>query len=72
MGATHYLIKPLKNVSTKNNLHVLAYNLKRMKSIKGAIGLVKAMRQWLLYLVKKLANSQKNTNINVTTCHYML
>jgi len=45
MGATHYLTKRLKNVSTETNLHVLAYNLKRMMSIKGTIGLMKLIRQ---------------------------
>ncbi|TYK66807.1 IS1182 family transposase [Colwellia echini] len=45
MGATHYLTKRLKNVSTETNLHILAYNLKRMMSIKGTIGLMKAIRQ---------------------------
>jgi transposase len=44
MGATHYLTKRLKNVSTETNLHILAYNLKRMMSIKGTIGLMKAIR----------------------------
>lgn len=45
MGATHYLTKRLKNVSTETNLHVIAYNLKRMISIKGTIGLMKLIRQ---------------------------
>lgn len=44
MGAIHYLTKCLKNVSTETNLHVLAYNLKRMMSIKGTIGLMKAIK----------------------------
>jgi hypothetical protein len=35
MGATHFLTKQLKNISTEMNLHVLAYNLKRMMSIHG-------------------------------------
>jgi transposase len=34
-GATHLLTRGLKNVSTELNLHVLAYNLKRMLSIFG-------------------------------------
>jgi hypothetical protein len=45
MGATHYLTKRLKNVNTETNLHVLVYNLKRMMSIKGTIGLMKAIRE---------------------------
>jgi transposase len=35
MGATHFLTRQLENVSTEMNLHVLAYNLRRMMSIHG-------------------------------------
>ncbi|MFT6165163.1 MAG: transposase [Zhongshania aliphaticivorans] len=45
MGATHFLMKRKKNVSIEMSLHVLAYNLKRMMTIKGTIGLMEAMRQ---------------------------
>jgi len=40
-GATHLLTRGFKNVSTELNLHVLAYNLKRMLSIFGAERLMK-------------------------------
>jgi len=43
MGATHFLTKQLKNVSTEMSLHVLAYNLKRMISIHGQEKLIAAM-----------------------------
>jgi len=43
MGATHFLTKQLKNVRTEMNLHVLAYNLKRMMSIHGPDKLIAAM-----------------------------
>ena len=43
MGATHFLTKTLPRVSTEMSLHVLAYNLKRMMQIFGAIPLMKAM-----------------------------
>ena len=43
MGATHFLTKRFKNVSTEMNLHVLAYNLKRMMSILGEAELMRAM-----------------------------
>jgi hypothetical protein len=43
MGATHFLTKTLPRVSTEMSLHVLAYNLKRMVQIFGAIPLMKAM-----------------------------
>jgi len=43
MGATHFLTRQLKNVSTEMNLHVLAYNLKRMMSIHGQDKLIAAM-----------------------------
>ncbi len=44
MGATHFLTKGLKNVSTEMNLHVLAYNLKRVISIMGVEPLMQAIR----------------------------
>ena len=40
-GATHLLTRGFKNVSTELNLHVLAYNLKRMLSIFGTETLMK-------------------------------
>ncbi len=43
MGATHFLTRQLKNVSTEMNLHVLAYNLKRMMSIHGQDKLIAAI-----------------------------
>jgi hypothetical protein len=45
MGATHFLMKRKKNVSIEMNLHVLAYNLKRMMTILGTTGLMEAIRQ---------------------------
>ena len=43
MGATHFLMRRLENVSTEMNLHVLAYNLRRMISIHGPDKLIAAM-----------------------------
>ncbi|MFT6897596.1 MAG: transposase [Paraglaciecola sp.] len=43
MGATHFLMKSKKNVSTEMSLHVLAYNLKRMMSIMGTQSLIAAI-----------------------------
>jgi transposase len=43
MGATHFLTRRLKNVSTEMSLHVLAYNLRRMISILGPEKLIAAM-----------------------------
>ncbi|EAU2708104.1 IS1182 family transposase [Salmonella enterica] len=40
MGATHFLMRKFKNVSTEISLHILAYNLKRMISIWGTTGLI--------------------------------
>lgn len=45
MGATHFLMKRKKNVSIGMNLHVLAYNLKRMMTIMGTTGLMEAISQ---------------------------
>ncbi len=45
MGATHFLVRQFKNVSTEISLHVLAYNLKRMLSIWGAEGLTIKLRE---------------------------
>ena len=36
MGATHFQMKTLKRVSMEMNLHVLAYNMKRVIKIPGA------------------------------------
>ena len=44
MGATHFLMKKLKNVRTEMALHVLAYNLKRVMSIMGIGPLMAAIR----------------------------
>ena len=44
MGATHFLMKRLKNVRTEMALHVLAYNLKRVMSILGVGPLMEAIR----------------------------
>ncbi|MDN3523088.1 IS1182 family transposase [Halomonas ramblicola] len=44
MGATHFLTKTLKNVSTEMSLHVLAYNMKRVMNILGTKRLIQAMR----------------------------
>ena len=44
MGATHFLTRTLKRVSTEMSLHVLAYNLKRVIAIMGVRPLMAAMR----------------------------
>jgi transposase len=44
MGATHFLMKRLKNVKTEISLHVLAYNLKRVIQILGTRSLLTAIR----------------------------
>ena len=44
MGATHFLMKGLKNVRTEMALHVLAYNLKRVMNIMGIGPLMAAIR----------------------------
>ena len=44
MGATHFLTRGFENVRTEMNLHVLAYNLKRMIKIFGAQELIRAMQ----------------------------
>jgi hypothetical protein len=36
MGATHFLCKGLKAVRTEMSLHVLAYNIRRLKASFGA------------------------------------
>lgn len=45
MGATHFLMKRKCNVSIEMNLHVLAYNLKRMMNIMGTSELIAAIRR---------------------------
>ena len=44
MGATHFLTRTLKRVSTEMSLHVLAYNMKRVIAIQGVGALVAAAR----------------------------
>jgi len=44
MGATHFLMKRLKNVRTEMALHVLAYNLTRVMNIIGIRPLMAAIR----------------------------
>ena len=44
LGPTHFQMKTLKHVSTEMSLHVLAYNLKRMMQMFGAVPLMEAMR----------------------------
>jgi hypothetical protein len=44
MGATHFLMKRLRNVRTEMALHVLVYNLTRVMNILGAGPLIQAMR----------------------------
>jgi transposase len=43
MGATHFLMKRLKNVRTEMALSVLAYNLTRVMNIMGIEPLIEAM-----------------------------
>jgi len=44
MGATHFLTKTMKRVSTEMSLHVLAYNLKRVMNIMGIGALIEAIQ----------------------------
>src|SRR5712672_3617554 len=44
MGATHFQMRKLANVSTEMALHVLAYNMKRVIQILGVGGLMEAIR----------------------------
>ena len=44
MGATHFLMKRLKNVATEMALHVLAYNLTRAMNIIGIKPLIAAIK----------------------------
>jgi transposase len=44
MGATHFLMKKLKNVRTEMALSVLACNLTRVMNIMGIGPLIEAMR----------------------------
>ena len=44
MGATHFLMRTLKRVSTEMSLHVLAYNMKRVIAIIGVGPLLQEIR----------------------------
>ncbi len=43
MGATHFLTRGLRRVSTEMSLHVLAYNMKRVIAIRGIEPLLAAL-----------------------------
>jgi transposase len=43
MGATHFLMRRLRKVSTEMALNVLAYNMKRVIAIVGVSALLAAM-----------------------------
>jgi hypothetical protein len=43
MGWTHFLMPTLPKVATEMALNVLAYNMKRVMTIMGVSGLLKAM-----------------------------
>jgi transposase len=47
MGATHFLTKGLKRVSTEMSLHVLAYNFRRLIAILGIADTIKAIRAFI-------------------------
>ena len=44
MGATHFLMRGMDNVSTEMSLHVLSYNLRRVMNILGVTDLIQAVR----------------------------
>lgn len=56
MGATHFLMKRLKNVKTEMSLAVLAYNLTRVMNIIGIKPLIAAIRQSLCPTSSKCAS----------------
>ena len=55
MGATHFKMKTLKHVATEMALHVLAYNMKRVMTIIGVPGLIRAIKAFLLLFVATIA-----------------
>jgi transposase len=50
MAATHFLTKGLEHVKTEMNLHILAYNLKRLIAILGIENMLSAIRAYTLFL----------------------
>ena len=64
MGATHFQMTTLKHVSTEMNLHVLAYNMKRMINIMGVKSLIEALRAFLLqfWLLTLLHTTRRNAH----------
>jgi hypothetical protein len=44
MGATHFLTRTLKRVSTEMSLQVLAYNMKRVLAVLGTEPLLQAIQ----------------------------
>ena len=58
MGATHFQMRTLANVSTEMSLHVLAYNIKRVMKILSIGPLLEAMKAAL-----------KALSVGNLTCH---
>jgi transposase len=57
MGATHFLMKGLKNVKTEMALAVLGYNLTRVMNIIGIKPLIAAIREYLRLIFVRHAQS---------------
>ena len=57
MGATHFLMKRLKNVKTEMALAVLAYNLTRVMNIIGIKPLMAAIRLFLRLIFRTGAHN---------------
>ena len=56
MGATHFQMRTLENVSTEMSLHVLAYNMKRVMKIMGIKLLLERIRELKRILRENIAN----------------
>ena len=63
MGATHFKMKTLRNVTSEMALHVLAYNIKRVIAILGVPTLIEAIRAFLSLLAPLLGRTSASATL---------
>ena len=66
LGATHFLMKRLKNVRTEMALSVLAYNLTRVINILGITPLIQAIRAVRPALSQPQKSISRPRSVNLT------
>ncbi len=68
MGATHFKMKTLRNVTSEMALHVLAYNIKRVIAILGVPRLIEAIRAFLSLVAALLGLAGARAALESSIC----